>query len=1044
MIPQRVLISGFLSYKDEQEIRFDGASVWMLTGTNGSGKSAVFDALTYALFGYHRGGSTNAAELINKDSNALSVEFDFLQDGTLYRIRRTLRRSKKGVISSTQQLFHHPDGTGGSHGWTPVPDTGKKVDFDRWIHDRIGLDYDIFTSSVLLLQGKAEKLLDSKPSGRAEVLAGIVDLARYQKLHEKANTKKLELKARLEALSHQTAAVPEVTEAEYATAELRIATAEDARREAQTRIDTTAELEAQARSWFEVQHRLDAARIKLKQSEYLLGEAVAIEVAYTRLQELRSVLPAANTIVTVRGQLLESEKKTEQLEKERHLASERRQKAEHDLELARRQRTRLRDERTRDETRFETVNTRLRELAGILETVRLAEEQQAERDRLVTERKNLPADPAKTVRAAEQELDRLTELNRVLPILERFSTERHDLSTAQKANQDVEQKLAAAKKAGEQLKSELTRQEAELTHATRHRTAADSQVAVARTLADQSAKALAEFATMAGEKACRSCGQPLTAAHYAEEKQRRETEHRAAHDRHTQAVADREAAVLVENELLNQVATLRQKLDALREEYRALSVEGKHAGSEVKRLVDSLNLRFAEMPEPYRSRIATHAPSDWTATAYPERDELAGLRREVGLLPAAKLQRTEATEILSRCEKLGTRIDYIRQRLDGLRAQLPPDLAALREEHRTLHAEEATLANAIKGVKQAERQLETDIDKLGREGHTAVQLLTDLTGKLLNEETTRKHSRAEMERTRKNLPEAWRQRVESARMADYHGWSLEQDELISSGTETKFKQLEIARGGLAGQRQEIEELSLAADAYPEAARRSPDAVKAELAAARAAFEERDHDLQEARRHRDILDAHRLQRDHLSAEFMRVDGEHVQYKLLSELFGRDRLQRHLVRRAERQIVDYANVVLDRLSSGQLFLKVVGSEDGSTADKALDLECANRITGGAPIGVTFLSGSQRFRVAVSLALAIGQYASRQHRPIESVIIDEGFGCLDRQGRQVMIQELQNLRGHLSCILLVSHQEEFADAFPDGYRFQLRNGATHVTRV
>ena len=34
-----------------------------------------------------------------------------------------------------------------------------------------------------------------------------------------------------------------------------------------------------------------------------------------------------------------------------------------------------------------------------------------------------------------------------------------------------------------------------------------------------------------------------------------------------------------------------------------------------------------------------------------------------------------------------------------------------------------------------------------------------------------------------------------------------------------------------------------------------------------------------------------------------------------------------------------------------------------------------------------------------------------------------------------------GH--CILLVSHQEEFADAFPDGYRFELQNGATKVSR-
>jgi DNA repair exonuclease SbcCD ATPase subunit len=130
---------------------------------------------------------------------------------------------------------------------------------------------------------------------------------------------------------------------------------------------------------------------------------------------------------------------------------------------------------------------------------------------------------------------------------------------------------------------------------------------------------------------------------------------------------------------------------------------------------------------------------------------------------------------------------------------------------------------------------------------------------------------------------------------------------------------------------------------------------------------------------------------------------------------------------------------------LYLKLSGEAEGEGASgKALDLESYNRVTGEKPINVAFLSGSQKFRVAVSLALGIGQYASRQHRPIESVIIDEGFGCLDSQGRQVMIQELQNLRSQMRCILLVSHQEEFAEAFSDGYHFELKDGATKVSRL
>ena len=99
----------------------------------------------------------------------------------------------------------------------------------------------------------------------------------------------------------------------------------------------------------------------------------------------------------------------------------------------------------------------------------------------------------------------------------------------------------------------------------------------------------------------------------------------------------------------------------------------------------------------------------------------------------------------------------------------------------------------------------------------------------------------------------------------------------------------------------------------------------------------------------------------------------------------------------------------------------------------------------VPVPNLSGSQRFRVAVSLALGIGQYARGRHRTIESVIIDEGFGGLDRDARRDMIGKLNDLRGRLARIVLVSHQEEFFDAFSDGYRFErseATGGATVVT--
>src|SRR5213080_2578538 len=138
MIPRRVYLRGFLCYREEQEIDFGGATLWMLAGLNGSGKSAVFDAVTYALFGHHRGGSQHAAELINKDADGLQVEFDFVLDGELYRAKRTLRKTNRGTTTATQGIYRHQLSPGRSGRWDAIQDTNRKTEYDAWVREHIG------------------------------------------------------------------------------------------------------------------------------------------------------------------------------------------------------------------------------------------------------------------------------------------------------------------------------------------------------------------------------------------------------------------------------------------------------------------------------------------------------------------------------------------------------------------------------------------------------------------------------------------------------------------------------------------------------------------------------------------------------------------------------------------------------------------------------------------------------------------------------------------------------------------------------------------
>jgi DNA repair protein SbcC/Rad50 len=1042
VIPQRIQLSGFLSYRAEQTVPFDGAAIWMLSGSNGSGKSAIFDALTYALFGHHRGGSQNAIELINKESKELRVVFDFQLDGHLFRIARTLKRTKSGSASGTQQVFRAIDG---GEDWVAVEDTNKKIDFDTWIAERIGLDYETFTSSVLLLQGKAEKLLDSKPSGRAEVLAGIVDLKRYQALHEKANEEKKTLKLQLDSIQAQSKTIPIVTDSEYAAALESIERAESAKQVAVDRLDSLRELTLQAGRWVESERRLAESREKLKKAEYLLGSAVKIERAHSRLLELRGVLPAAHAVVTTRVRLIESERKTERLTAERDAAIQRQSLAEADTKTAKRKRDTIRIEIEKNQKAIEDGNSRLRELSGILKTVELAEEQQAKLADCDRRLAAFSPDPAADKEAAQREVERLRELSRILPVLQRVHDERNDLKTARQRAAIAERKMIDVRATGEAKKERVATIERDSIASRQKRSEADGRAAAAAALARQAAELLEDLGSLRDETSCRTCGQALTPAHFAEEKDRREAELRSAETERDACEAERRAAVERERASIETEEAAKTELDALREEYRIAESERKHAVADEERHLRTLRLAYAELPRAFATRIAPAAPTDWPATRYPERDEISSLTHECVQLEAAEKALRLANDSLERWRQLRADRESAARSLEVMQSRIPAgDLLAMRREYGDRQTGETAMQNAIRAARANLAAVEDEIERHGKEAHDATTARTELVGKLHAEDVTRAHCRETIDRELAKLAPDWRAQAAKAGMNEYYSWKSEHDALVAESVEATYRNLETARGGLAAIREEIREREAESAAYPDRARQHPDQLNMEIVAAKTDMEEREREREMAHRQKTTFDFHRSRRSELGAQENATDLELSRYKTLADLLGRDRLQRHLVRQAERQIVDCANGVLDRLSGGQLFLKLTGADDGAGADRALDLECVNRATGAAPINVMFLSGSQKFRVAVSLALGIGQYASRRHRPIESVIIDEGFGCLDRAGRQTMIQELQNLRSQLHRILLVSHQEEFADAFHDGYRFELVDGATRVTRI
>jgi exonuclease SbcC len=1045
MIPQRVKLKGFLCYQDEQEIAFDGASLWMLAGLNGSGKSTIFDAVTYALFGHHRGGSQHAHELINKDSDRLAVEFEFTLDGQAYLARRTLQRSPRGNITATQQISRRQSANGNGQGaWVPVEGTGRKTEFDAWVRENIGLNYETFTSSVLLLQGKAEKLLDSTARGRFEVLASIVDLERYKRLHERADRQRKDHERDLDLLKSRLEGLPEVTAEALAEVDQHLADIEAARHVAQGEVERLQAVEFQARQWAEFQGRLAVARQRWEQARQVLAAAADIERDLDRLRELREVLPRVQTVIEQRSELHQSELRTKDLAAQRQKLEAQLAQQDNALEQTRQKRASQQSLIAADERRHRDVAAQLLAATATVTRLKEFERQQGDLGRMQEELARLPADPAGAVRTVRDACDGLADLDRALPALARFHSQREGLRKARDQEAATAKAQQALRERGEQLAAEARAFEPQVAEAARAAQQAGDEATRARTLLDQARTHLRDLTEIEGAKVCRHCGQSLTPEHVREEKRRRAGEVAQAEQVWREAAAVQQAAAKREQELADRHAQMRQKLEEAREEFRDLKHQGEQAGKDVRRLEQECGQTYAELVEPFRIQVSVQPPADWLQTTYPTAQDLAGLRKQADGLKAARQRLREAEDVLQSWTKLKGQEATLQQGLARLQAELPDKPQEIRQNHVRLQTEAEALDKSLAARRAEVAQTQKHLDNLTRERDQTQQQLTANQGKLNTEEATRQHCRQALQRTFKELPDAWREPAERAGLAELHGWTRERADLEAKQTDERGRQLQQARLNVEVLEQEKATLEEQQAQFPEEARQEPSRIQALLRQAKQTLAGRDTELGQVRQHKAQLESFRKQRQELGEELLEAERELTRSKLLAELLGRDRLQLHLVRRAERQVVDHANAVLDRLSEGQLFLRLCGEAggDGNTA-KALEMEAQNRTTGEKPINVAFLSGSQKFRVAVSLALGIGQYASRQHRPIESVIIDEGFGCLDKEGRQAMIQELQKLRGHLRCILLVSHQEEFAEAFADGYRFELAGGATKVTR-
>jgi DNA repair protein SbcC/Rad50 len=316
MIPLRLSLSGFLSYRDLAELDFTGFELACIAGANGAGKSSLLDAITWALFGQARKRDDS---LINAQSSAAEVSLVFAYEGNIYRVQRTLPRGKTTQLEL--QIFQSDSSSTSADAegrlrwpaagnWKPLTGSTLRETQER-IESTLRMNYETFGNASFFLQGKADQFTQQRPGDRKRILGSILGLEIWEAYRQSAADKRKVIEAEITALDGRleeiNAELGEEVARKVRLKELRSelerlsttrlaqeAVLEQARR-------NTAQLEEQRRLVLALEKQLDSynrqiaedqARLSSRQQEQVqfhetLTQATEIEAAYQAWQQAR-------------------------------------------------------------------------------------------------------------------------------------------------------------------------------------------------------------------------------------------------------------------------------------------------------------------------------------------------------------------------------------------------------------------------------------------------------------------------------------------------------------------------------------------------------------------------------------------------------------------------------------------------------------------------------------------------------------------------------------------------------------------------------------
>ena len=170
-----------------------------------------------------------------------------------------------------------------------------------------------------------------------------------------------------------------------------------------------------------------------------------------------------------------------------------------------------------------------------------------------------------------------------------------------------------------------------------------------------------------------------------------------------------------------------------------------------------------------------------------------------------------------------------------------------------------------------------------------------------------------------------------------------------------------------------------------------------------------------------------------------------YDKLAFIFSKKGIQALIIENTIPEIEDEANALLHRLTDGQMSLRFITQKDKKTGGvvETLDLIITDGELGERKYEL--FSGGEAFRINFAVRIALSELlARRAGARLETLVIDEGFGTQDEEGKEKLIEAITAVQDDFKKIIVITHLDDLKEAFPARIDVTKKRGVGSIATV